>query len=241
MVTRRQWFLQLGGGVVLAGWSGADLEAAELPPGVYEASREHLGHALAGNPVAVAGETELVQLRAATFHPAFFSADEYQILGCLTAIMLGEQRDLAVVREIAEWIDLTLFDAGAVQTASRSLSAAHRAVAAAYYGTAPVRKLEEFDAQKVTREGIAWIEAHSRRLHGGSFISRSAPRQIAILQFISDERQDRGTENAGTRFFSYLKERVIEGFYTSKAGLEELGYRGNAFYASPPGCEHLYG
>jgi hypothetical protein len=241
MVTRRQWFLQLGGGVVLTGWSGADLDAADLPPGVYEASRDHLGHALAGNPVAVGGETELVQLRGATFQPAFFSADEYKIVECLTALMLGEQRDAAVVREIAAWIDLIIFDAATVQTAARVLSPAHRAVAVAYYGGEPVRKLEEFDARKVTREGIAWIEAYSRRWHGGSFISRGEARQISIVQIISDERQDRGTENAGTRFFTYLKERVIDGFYTSKAGLQELGYRGNAFYASPPGCEHLYG
>jgi hypothetical protein len=241
MVTRRQWFLQLGGGAVLAGWSSADLNAADLPPGVYEASRDHLGHALAGNPVAVGGETELVQLHGATFQPAFFSADEYQIIECLTALMLGEQRSAAVVREIAEWIDLTLFDAGAVRTAVRALSPAHRAVAVAYDGAEPVRKLEEFDAQKVTREGIAWIEAYSRRWHGGSFISRGESEQLAILQFISDDRRDRATENAGTRFFAYLKERVIDGFYTSKVGLEELGYRGNAFYATPPGCEHLYG
>ncbi len=73
MITRRQWFMQLGGSVVLAGWSGADLDAAELPPGVYEPSREHLGHALAGNSIAVGGETELVQVRAAAFQPAFFS------------------------------------------------------------------------------------------------------------------------------------------------------------------------
>ncbi|MBZ5590738.1 MAG: gluconate 2-dehydrogenase subunit 3 family protein [Acidobacteriia bacterium] len=241
MVTRRQWLLQLGGGVVLAGWSGVDLDAAELPPGLYEASRDHLGHALAGGPVGVGGETELVQLRAATFQPAFFSPDEYQTIRCLTALMLGETSETAVVREIAEWIDLTLFDAADVRTAARALSPAHRAVAVAYYGAEHVRKREDFDAQKVTREGLAWIEAHSRRWHGGGFISRSESRQIAILQFISDERQDRGTENAGTRFFSYFKERVVDGFYTSRAGLDELGYRGNAFYASPPGCEHLYG
>jgi len=41
MTTRRRWLMQLGGGVVLAGCAG-DLDAAELPPGVYEASREHL-------------------------------------------------------------------------------------------------------------------------------------------------------------------------------------------------------
>lgn len=241
MVTRRQWFLQLGGGVVLAGWSGADLDAADLPPGVYEASRDHLGHALAGNPVAVGGETELVQLRGATFQPAFFSQDEYKAIERLTALLLGEQPEAPLVREIAAWIDLTLYDAGAVRTAARGLSPTYRAVAAAYYGAEHVRKLEEFDAQKTTREGIAWIEAHSLRWQGGTFNSRSESRQLAIVQVISDDRQDRGAENAGTRFFAYLKERVIDGFYTSKAGLEELGYRGNAFYASPPGCEHLYG
>jgi hypothetical protein len=241
MVTRRQWFVQLGGGVVLAGWSGGDLDAAELPPGVYEASRDHLGHALAGNPVAVGGETELVQVRVATFQPAFFSPDEYQTVERLTALLLGERPEAPIVREIAEWIDLTLFNAGAVRTAARALSPAHRAVAVAYYGAEPVRKLEEFDAQKITREGIAWIDAHSRRWHGGSFNSRNESRQLAIVQFISDDRQDRATENAGTRFFTYLKGRVIDGFYTSRAGLDELGYRGNAFYVSPPGCEHLYG
>jgi len=238
MVTRRRWFLQLGGGIVLAGWSGVD--AAELPPGVYEASREHLGHALAGGPVAVGGETELVQPGAA-FQPAFFSPDEYRMLLCLAALLLGEPAEAAVVREIAGWIDLTLFDAGSVRAAARGLSPGHRAVAVAYHGVEPVRKVEEFDPQKVTRGGLAWIEAQSRRWQGGSFVSRSQPRQIAILETISDARSDRGTENEGTRFFTYLKERVMDGFYTSRAGLDELGYRGNAFYASPPGCEHLYG
>src|SRR5260370_32506065 len=168
MVARRQWFLQLGGGLVLAGWSSADLDAAELPPGVYEPSREHLGHALAGNSVAVGGETELVQLRKATFQPAFFSPDEYQILERLTALLLGEQLEAPVVREIAEWIDLTLFDAGAARSAARSLSPANRASAVAYYGAEPVRMLEEFDAQKVTREGIASIAAHSPPWHSAT-------------------------------------------------------------------------
>ena len=63
---------------------------------------------------------------------------------------------------------------------------------------------------------------------------------LAILSSISDERPARPEGHSGERFFVYFKERVIHGFYTSRAGLEELGYRGNAYYASPPGCEHLY-
>lgn len=236
----RRWLLQLGGGVVLAGWSGIDLDATELPPGLYEPSREHLGHALAGHPVSDGGETELFQLPAATFQAAFFSRDEYETLLRLTALMLGETPETHVVREIAEWIDLTVSDAEAVRSAALALSKPHRSLAVNYYGAEPVRKLEEFDAQSVSHDGLAWLDAESRRKHGHGFNSLENSEQVAIVESISDTRQNPGV-NIGTQFFAYLKKRVVDGFYTSRVGLNELGYRGNAFYASPPGCEHLYG
>jgi hypothetical protein len=241
MATRRQWLLQLGGGAVLAGWSGLDLDAAELPPGVYEASRDHLGHALAGEPIAVGGETELVQPRTAAFQPAFFSKDEYRTLVQLTGLLVGEPANIPVISEIAGWIDLTLGEAAAVRAAARGLSPAYRAVAVAYHGANSVRRLEEFDAPRIVHEGLAWMDAEARRVHGQAFHSLNEAEQAAILRTVSDDRPTRGNENAGTRLFAYLKERVIDGFYTSRVGLEELGYRGNAYYASPPGCEHLYG
>lgn len=241
MLTRRRWLMQLGGGVVLAGWAGADLDAAELPPGVYEASREHLGHALEGHPVAAGGETELVQLRAAAFQPVFFSRDEYQTILRLTAMLLGEMPETPLVREIAGWIDLTVSEGAAVRAAALALSPPNRTLAMHYYGSGSVRKLEEFDTQKIVRDGLAWLDAESQSKHSRGFNSVAQAEQLAIVESIADNRPDRGSENPGTLFFAYLKERVIHGFYTSRAGLNELGYRGNAFYASPPGCEHLYG
>jgi hypothetical protein len=87
-----------------------------------------------------------------------------------------------------------------------------------YYGAKAVQELEELDPQTICREGLAWFAREKS------------------LEAISDDRPEPHTENAGTRFFTYLKGRVIEGFYTSRAGLEELG-RGNPnFHASPPGC-----
>ena len=237
MVTRRKWLLQLGGGVALAGWSASDLEAVELPPGVYEPSRDHLGHALAGHPVAPGGETELVQARPATAQPAFFSSDDFRTMIRLTALILGETEETPVVREIAEWIDLTVSEAAAVRTAARSLSAAHRTVAVHFYGPEQVQRLEQFDAQKICRDGLAWLDAEAH----GRFTRLPEPEQIALLRSISDDRPGRDGTNAGSAFFAYLKGRVIDGFYTSRIGLDELGYRGNAFYVSPPGCEHLYG
>ncbi len=241
MLTRRCWLMQLGGGVALTGWAGADLDAAEPPPGIYEASREHLGHALAGHPVAPGGDTELVELRASTPQPAFFSRDELQTILRLTAILLGEAQETPVVGEIAGWIDLTVSEAAAVRAAALALTLPNRTLTVHYYGSGSVRKLEEFDAQKIVRDGLAWLDAASRRKHGRGFNSVELTEQLAIVESIADNRPDRGSKNPGSLFFVYLKERVIHGFYTSRAGLDELGYRGNAFYASPPGCEHLYG
>ena len=138
-------------------------------------------------------------------------------------------------------MDERVSESAVVRIAALALSPPNRTLAMHYYGAGPVRSLEEFDAQKIMRDGLAWLDAASRRKHGQVFNSVVPAEQLAIVESIADNRSDRGSTNPGTLFFAYLKERVIHGFYTSRAGLDELGYRGNAFYASPPGCEHLYG
>src|SRR5438270_655404 len=60
--------------------------------------------------------------------------------------------------------------------------------------------------------------------------------QLAVLDQISDQRRDNQRQNAGTQFFELMKREAIRGFYTSRAGLKELDYRGNAYYARSPGC-----
>jgi hypothetical protein len=59
---------------------------------------------------------------------------------------------------------------------------------------------------------------------------------LESLKLISDDRDEKGIETDGTRFFALIKAEVIRGYYTSKAGLEELDFKGNAFYAVSPGC-----
>lgn len=43
-------------------------------------------------------------------------------------------------------------------------------------------------------------------------------------------------ESQNDPFLRWFKQRVIEGFYTSQAGLKELDYKGNSFYSESPGC-----
>ncbi len=44
-------------------------------------------------------------------------------------------------------------------------------------------------------------------------------------------------ESTADPFIAWLKRRVIEGFYTSQQGLQELNYKGNSFYSISPGCD----
>src|SRR5260370_2146367 len=118
-ISRRQWLLCLGGGVALAGWSEMELEAAAsqatssaaLPPGIYEASREHLGHALADRGafarLPADSEIEIVRARSVRFQPAFFTEAQYPVIRRVVGLLLGEPETAATVDEIAEWIALT--------------------------------------------------------------------------------------------------------------------------------------
>ncbi|HLY17559.1 MAG TPA: hypothetical protein VKR61_10050 [Bryobacteraceae bacterium] len=143
--------------------------------------------------------------------PLFFTAAEYQQIASLAGRMLGEDPGAPPVPEISAWIDLLVHDAAAVRKGAQSFSPAHRALATAFYGDAAVDELETFDAQQVCRAGLARLNADPTR----------------TLE---------SWEAAGDPFIGWLKRRVIEGFYTSQAGLKELDYKGNSFYSTSPGC-----
>jgi len=84
--------------------------------------------------------------------------------------------------------------------------------------------------------GLLWLERESQSRHQSSFTSLQETQQIELPRPISDDRSQGAAENDGTRFFTVLKVEVIRGYYTSKAGLEELDFKGNGFYPASPGC-----
>jgi hypothetical protein len=236
----------------------ASSPVAALPPGLYEPSNDHLSHALSSDarfhPVPTGSATDYVRPRDGPFQPEFLTPQEFQVVRRTVELIIGDghaavgRADPAphagsalpsdqVAGEVAEWIDLRLSQVPAVREASERLAPDHRALAAAYYGSGRVEELETDDSQKTCREGLRWLEAQSQQRHYKSFLSIDQGQQLELLSVISDHRSDTSEENAGTRFFVWVKGETIRGYYTSQAGLKELDYRGNAFYAEPPGCE----
>ncbi|MGH9453345.1 MAG: gluconate 2-dehydrogenase subunit 3 family protein [Terriglobia bacterium] len=268
-LTRREWLLTLGETAVLLGFSGtvtqdtlgkaSDLAAGQesainnLPAGLYEASPDHLTHALAMNERFVAAphgsETDFIQPGNAPFHPQFFTSVEYNVVQRLVDLMLDaaanpqkaspelQALDNGTRDEIAEWIDLTMHHSAGVRGASRRLSAQNRALAIQFYGHKATKEVETADDQKIWREGIAWITEESHQRYGKPFLALDAVQQTAIVESASDHHRTKEVEeNAGARLFAKLKRQVGRGYYTSRRGLEELGYKGSFFYAESPGC-----
>ena len=224
-MNRRDWMIGAIATISLPAVEPLSIEAGvnptpALPPGLYLPSTEHLGHALA----------QAEQPQPAPYKPQFFSPSAYAIVRQIASLILGEQTHSAVSDDVAAWIDLHVSHSAAVREAALHLDPLHHALATGYYGSASVHEAETHDPQKICREGLAWLAEKD------DFLALNSDSQIAILDSISDARPDKHLENAGTRFFAFIKSEVVRGFYTSRAGLKELDFKGNGFYASSPGC-----
>ena len=86
------------------------------------------------------------------------------------------------------------------------------------------------------RRGLAWLQARARLLHGRGFDELEPSQQVAFLERLAYSAQHQRGEEEGRRFFQLLREYTVMGFYTSRVGLEQLGYPGLRTYAESPGC-----
>jgi len=228
-----------GFGVASRAWAEIKAPAA-LPPGVYEPSSDHLGHALMHSgrfhPIPFGCPTDYVRPRSEPFLPLYFSAAEFAVIRRLTQLILGETLP-NTTEEIAQWVDLRVASAASVREAARHLDPLSRSLAVAYYGSGKVTALETAEPEETCRDGLAWLAGAARARGSDGFLSVPEEQQLVILDSISDGRPERQNENAGTRLFAFLKAEMARGYYTSAAGLKELAYKGNAFYARSPGCD----
>jgi hypothetical protein len=263
-VSRRQWLLKLGEAAILLGFS-ASIEPETvagpttappatalrtLPPGLYEPSAGHLGHAL-GNvgrfvTLTPGSQTEYLRPRKEPWHPLFFSESEFQAIERLVKLILGppaektshdreDEFDQTVV-DIAQWIDLTVSQAASVRDAAHRISVRGRALAVAYYGRENVEKLEIEEPERICREGLKWLDQTSMRLHGARFLGLKEAAQIEVARStIAAGSPDQ--EGTGAKLMGYLTVQVVQGFYSSRFGLNEIGYRGNSFSVESPGCK----
>jgi len=247
-LTRREWILRLGELMALAGISGTvpelasslakaqSIDANSLPPGLYEASQDHLVHALSSagknwSPPP-GSETEYAVPAVPAYAPQFFFAEEFKVVTRLIEIFLGKVDGVAI-SDAAQWFDRWLHSAAAVRNAALHLDPLHRILAVAYYGEDSVRELENSHPDDIARIGLSALHELANKRYGRDFLQLTEAEQVYLLKATGN--LESGTD--AYKFFDLTRHEAIRGYYTSAGGLEELDYKGNAYYTESPGCK----
>jgi hypothetical protein len=81
---------------------------------------------------------------------------------------------------------------------------------------------------------LADLNAVSISSYGQEFVALTEQQQIAVLTPMSLE-----ADSSLGKFFAMAKDMTIDAYYKTEAGLRtELGWHGNTYLPSFPGCTH---
>lgn len=75
--------------------------------------------------------------------------------------------------------------------------------------------------------GLAWLDSYMERTVKTTFLEAGRADQNALLDQIAYRRNSTPDLAAGIRFFDWARRLTVDAYYTSAAGIEELGYLGN--------------
>lgn len=87
-----------------------------------------------------------------------------------------------------------------------------------------------------TRGGLAWLDAEMRRRHGRPFADAADRQRRALLDDIAWPARARPGLGHGVAFFSHFRDLTASGFFTSRMGIDDLGYQGNVPRHEWTGC-----
>ena len=83
------------------------------------------------------------------------------------------------------------------------------------------------DMQTPLRGGLTWLDNQSKRRYGKNFIEIQDSERIAIVEDIAYPERKKPGLSQGIAFFSLMRNLTASGFWSSKMGIEDIGYKGN--------------
>lgn len=83
------------------------------------------------------------------------------------------------------------------------------------------------DYQTPVRGGLKWLDIKSLKLFKKSFTEASKAQQIELVELIAYPEKAAPENAQGVSFFNTMRNLTASGFFTSKIGIEDMGYQGN--------------
>jgi gluconate 2-dehydrogenase gamma chain len=75
--------------------------------------------------------------------------------------------------------------------------------------------------------GLAWMDDYTRRKHDADFLESKADDQTALLDRLAYRKNASPETATGEQFFVWARNMVVDAYYTSPAGVAEIGFMGN--------------
>ena len=97
---------------------------------------------------------------------------------------------------------------------------------------------DQQEARQPILDGLAWLDAEGRRRFGRDFVSLDADQSAAICRDICHAPDAMPEFAAAAAFFALFRDLTAGGFYSTPAGMKDIGYVGNMplieFKGPPP-------
>jgi gluconate 2-dehydrogenase gamma chain len=150
---------------------------------------------------------------AGHYTPKFFSPNQYKTLQALCQTIIPADADSggAIEAGASEFIDLLTS--------------------------------ENDDYQLTLGGGLMWLDLTCSDRYGKVYLECAPEQQKEILDkiaFSKNAKTDPGISQ-GVEFFTFLRNLATDGFFTSKIGIEYLGFMGNKYLLEFPGCPPVPG
>jgi len=78
------------------------------------------------------------------------------------------------------------------------------------------------------RGGLKWLDIQCQSRYNKNFVECSHPQQIEMVTEIAYPQKAKPEMRQGVAFFNRMRDLTATGFFTSKIGLADIGYMGNA-------------
>jgi gluconate 2-dehydrogenase gamma chain len=86
---------------------------------------------------------------------------------------------------------------------------------------------DEPDFQTPLRGGLRWLDMHCLNNYQKAFKDCSSQQQIAVVDQIAYPAKAKPQMSYGVTFFNLMRNLTATGFYSTKIGWDDIGYKGN--------------
>lgn len=75
--------------------------------------------------------------------------------------------------------------------------------------------------------GLAWLDQAMKRTYNADFLTARVEDRTAMVEKLAYRKNETPELAAGVAFFAWTRRMTVDAYYTSAAGIKELGYVGN--------------